>query len=161
MTTRYCVTKQIQWPDGTRVVEISSGDEDYTNPGALGGHFESHETATEAVEDAIALALKWQQESDEPVYIGRGYTMGMTMPFDPEDLDEGTFAEYRKWAEKQDEKLEHCDYCGAVIGEEKWEADDWSGTVFCSEYCATEAIRDSEDDDDDDEDEDDDDDEGF
>jgi hypothetical protein len=35
MTTRYCVTKQIQYPDGDRVVEISIGTFDYVNPDCL------------------------------------------------------------------------------------------------------------------------------
>jgi len=31
----YTVTRQIQWPDGTPVVEVSEGDINYTNPDAL------------------------------------------------------------------------------------------------------------------------------
>ncbi len=136
MTTNYCVTRQIQWPDGDKCVEISIGDEDYVNPDSIVGHWGCHALAIEAVEDAINVATKWQEDSEEPVWIGKGHTMGCTMPFDLEPLNEETFASLREWAKKRDDELPKCDYCGTPIVDEHWTHSFASDSRFCSEYCA-------------------------
>lgn len=133
MTTRYCVTKQIQYPDGDRVVEISIGTFDYVNPGCLSDGTKECETATEAVEYAIELAQQWQTECDEEVFIGKGYTNGCCMPFDPWELCEENYAELREWAIKRDDALPKCDQCGDIIDRE-WKHYDYEHR-FCSEYC--------------------------
>lgn len=130
--SNYCVTKQLQWPDRDRVVEVSVGDYNYTNPDAI-GHIEEFEFATEAAQRAIELQQEWQQEHpDEEVFVGHGYTMGCTAPFDPEEPEE-----LLAWAKERDDALPCCDQCGAKIPSEKstfrlFDED----AVFCQEHCA-------------------------
>lgn len=157
----YCVTRQRQWPDGDLCVELSSGSFDYINPGMLGskGLIGEYSLALEAAEAAIADALEWQKEESEPVHIGWGYTGGWTMPFDLNPLDEDTFTELREWAQKRDDKLDRCAYCGNPITSDEWHFNDYSDkdTKFCSEHCADKDYQeqwkanheDEEDDDDD------------
>lgn len=100
----YIVTRQIQWPEGRPVVEISSGGIDYTNPDALSprypGEFETFDDPVEAVEVAIAICRAWRKDGQKNARIGYGATGGMTLPFDP-----CTFKEGREWARKRREKL--------------------------------------------------------
>lgn len=133
MTTRYCVTKQIQYPDGDRVVEISIGTFDYVNPDCLSDGIKECETAIEAVEYAIELAQKWQTECGEEVFIGKGYTAGSSMPFDPWELCEDTYSRLRAWARERDADLPRCDHCGDIIDRE-WKHYHYDER-FCSMYC--------------------------
>jgi hypothetical protein len=145
MTTRYCVTKQIQYPDSDRVVEVSVATFDYVNPDCLSDGIKECETATEAVEYAIELAQKWQAECGEEVFVGKGYTGGNTMPFDPWELCELTFAKFRAWARERDEDLLRCDWCGSVIEDQnKYSVYDSGDFSFCREYCAEQFIASEE-----------------
>ena len=143
MTTRYCVTKQVQYPDGDRVVEISGGTFDYVNPDCLSDGIKECQTATEAVEYAIELAQKWQTECNEEVFIGKGYTGGNTMPFDPWELCEYTYLKFRAWARERDEDLLRCDHCGDAVNK-KHILHDYPDFVFCQEYCAEEFLVEQE-----------------
>ena len=136
--SNYCVTRQIQWPDGDLCVELSVGSSDYTNPGGLMGYLSEHDLAIEAAEEAIAEALKWQKETTEEVFIGWGCTGGWTMPFDLETLDDETFTRLREWAKERDDKLPKCDHCGNPIAGDDWWTNAYSDsdTRFCSESCA-------------------------
>jgi len=133
----WTVTRQMQWPDGANLVEVSEGGIDYTNPDALSakyaGEFKEFEDPREAAETAIEICKQWRHDrpKDKPK-VGAGATWGMTMPFDP-----STFKELRTWAKLLWNKLEKCG-CGKPLPEKKhrWTADDWSGAEFCSEYCA-------------------------
>lgn len=69
MTTRFCVTRQTQYPDGDLCVEISSGDFNYTNPRQI-GHVEEFSLALEAVEYAIDIAKQWQGSGNCPLLGG-------------------------------------------------------------------------------------------
>lgn len=130
--SNYCVTKQLQWPDGDRVVEVSVGDYNYTNPDAI-GHIEEFEFATEAAQRAIKLQQEWQQDHlDEEVSVGHGYTMGCTAPFESEEPEE-----LLAWAKERDDALPCCDQCGEKISSEEstfrlFDED----AVFCQEHCA-------------------------
>jgi hypothetical protein len=100
----FTVTRQIQWLDGTPIVEVSSGGRDYTNPDALSpqypGEFETYDDPVEAVEVAISICRAWRKAGKMAAKIGHGATGGMTMPFDP-----CTFEEARNWAKQRREKL--------------------------------------------------------
>lgn len=135
------VTRQIQWPTGDSVVEISDGGIDYANPDALTarykGEFNEFSDPREAVEAAIAIAEAWQNDSpDKVIMIGHGGTCGMTMPFEGMEICEETYAALREWAQEQYEELDKCQRCGDVLGKERWthpglpEEDE-----FCSENC--------------------------
>ena len=130
--SNYCVTKQVQWPDGDMVVEVSIGDFNYCNPGAM-GDIEEFEFAVDAAQRAIELQEEWQQEHpDEEVFVGYGYTGGNTMPFDPDEPEE-----LLAWAKQRDDTLPCCDQCGTKISDEKntFRLPD-EDAVFCQEYCA-------------------------
>ena len=100
----WTVTRQLQWPEGTPVVEVSSGGIDYTNPDALSprypGEFETYADPVEAVEAAILICRAWRKDSRKDAKVGYGATGGMTLPFDP-----STFQEARQWAKRCQEKL--------------------------------------------------------
>jgi hypothetical protein len=129
----FTVTRQLQWPEGTPVVEVSAGGLDYTNPDALvqryAGEFETFDDPRKAVAVAIAICKSWRKDGERRARIGHGATGGMTMPFDP-----CTFAQAMAWAERRYAELPKCDACGELLGKEtyhKWDSDE----KFCSEYC--------------------------
>lgn len=144
----YTVTRQLQWPEGTPMVEVSVGGIDYCNPDALvqryGGEFEEFINPIEAVETAIDICMAWRKDGEKDAQIGIGATLGMTMPF-----EECSFESAREWAKKEYASLQKCPQCGNLI-EEKQEL--WaSGFVtseggfvpdgeylYCSETCAEE-----------------------
>jgi hypothetical protein len=103
------VTRQLQWPEGKRVVEVSTGGMDYTNPDALvpkyEGEFEEFDDPGEAVEAAIKICRKWREDGCKDAKVGFGSTGGFTMPF------EGcSFKEAREWARKLAANM-HCEHC--------------------------------------------------
>lgn len=142
----YTVTRQCSWPDENYIVEISYGGIDYTNPDALRerypGEFKEYDDPREAVSVAIQIAHSWQADRPkEEIFIGRGATGGMTMPFDPEPLNEETFAEFRSWADKRYAELPKCSQCGDILPDNsrnRWRLLDhyFEGEFFCREYCA-------------------------
>ena len=83
----YTVTRQLQWPDGTPVVEISAGGMDYTNPDALSakypGEFETFDDPEEAAQAALQILALWRADGQPEAQPAYGATGGMTMPFDP------------------------------------------------------------------------------
>ena len=138
----YTVTRQSQWPSGDKVVEVSAGGQDYTNPDALGskygrlGEFETFISPVLAVEAAIAICRAWRKDGAPSAKVGYGATGGMTMPF-----DSCTYEEARAWAAKREEQLPRCDRCGELLPEEHYTVPDLDGERFCREYCAEEAYR--------------------
>ena len=62
--TKLVVTRQLQWPEGKRVVEVSVGGMDYVNPDALvakyQGELEEYDDPIEAVEAAIDVCRRWR-----------------------------------------------------------------------------------------------------
>lgn len=125
----YCVSKQIQWPDGTLMIEVSAGGIDYVNPGLVGNIHEFLDPR-EAVEKAIELRAEWQAQSkDEPVSIGYGATGGFTMPFSECDEQDA-----RRWSEKKYDSLLKCDWCGEILGQKTF-TDEYDDYKFCSESC--------------------------
>lgn len=136
--SKYTVTRQLQWPDGDRVVEVSVGSFDYCNPGSLASNYkgenEEYELATEAVNAALSIQEQWQKDlPGEEIGIAYGNTGGMTMPFSPCDKEE-----VLKWAEQRDADLPCCDHCGKKITGRSWISVDYQDFEFCSEYCVVE-----------------------
>jgi hypothetical protein len=141
MKTRYCVTRQIQFPGSDCVVEISIGGTDYTNPGVF-GDINEFETATEAVEFAIVDAEEWSgKETKDGVTIGYGATGGWTLPFSGHPLCEETYSALRQWAETADEALPRCEHCSDILGDKTWLAYGLDDQSFCSEHCADMAAQ--------------------
>ncbi len=134
----YTVTRQLQWPDGIHMVEVSCGDHNYTNPDALSaqysGEFEEFTDARDAVEVAIEIARAWRKDSRKQVSLGYGSTGGSTMPF-----ESSTVKAARAWARKAFEAAPKCAGCNGIMPDnnrEYWRANDWDGLEYCSEYCA-------------------------
>lgn len=141
----WTVTRQIQYPTGMHVVEISAGGIDYTNPDALSpqfrGEFAEFADPREAVATARNIAQQWRrQKPGRRVYVAHGATGGMTLPFEPESMKE-----LEAWAEKTWENTPKCARCGDVLGETKYSAgvvypdgdfNSYDDFVYCSEYCA-------------------------
>ena len=138
---KYTVTRQLQWPDGNQVVEVSVGSFDYCNPGVMvkryPGEMEEFSLAEDAANAALNIQRLWQQDCpDQKIEVGYGYTAGMTIPFDAcesEDLIE--------WARNRDKKLPCCIQCGERITEKPITIFSYSDLEFCREYCAEEWIN--------------------
>ena len=135
----FTVTRQLQWPEGTPVVEISHGGIDYTNPDALvqqyAGEFETYADPREAVDVAIAICKAWRQDGRKNAKVGIGATGGMTMPFDT-----STFREAKAWAKRMHDITPKCDRCGDILPEKHYYDPDEPDIKFCSEYCAEKSM---------------------
>ena len=147
----FTVTRQIRWPDGLRIVEISQGSYDLVNPDALvkkyAGEGEEYVSPVEAVEVAISIAQQWQTQTKETVYLAMGATHGHTAVFDEEPLTEETFAALRATAEEIEEGMPRCDRCGDLLGKDYVKIRDGGacdGGNYCSESCASNAIEEAE-----------------
>lgn len=138
---KWTVARQIQWPEGDPVVEISASGIDYTNPDALvqkyPGEFEEFTDPRGAVKVAIEICRKWRRDG-EKAHIGIGATGGMTMPF-----DRITFWDAEVWAKERYQSLEKCEFCGEILPEEYWTPEFPHGK-FCSEFCVEEFMKDYE-----------------
>lgn len=140
----YTVTRQIQFPEGAKVVEVSQGGLDYANPDMLQPGYskegETFHSPVEAAMAAIEICRAWRKDGHKEAKVGYGATLGFTMPFSP-----CTFQELREWAvdrfEKLLEQLPQCDHCGDPI----WDAQIWSipgePEQFCSQKCAEDAYE--------------------
>ncbi|MEA3427845.1 MAG: hypothetical protein U9Q84_01215 [Thermodesulfobacteriota bacterium] len=135
----YIVTRQMQWPYGQLVVEISEGGWDYVNPDALSakypGEFEEYKDPREALKTAIKIVKAWKKDKPEAkIGIATGYTGGYTMPFEPQSLKE-----LNQWAQEEASRLPKCARCGKIL--ESIDSDlyiDDSDDLFCSAFCADE-----------------------
>lgn len=145
----YTITRQIQWPEGKPVVEISYGGIDYCNPDALveeyRGEFEEYKNPKEAVKTAIEICKLWRKDGKKEARIGIGATGGMTMPFET-----CSFKEAIKWAGKEYKSLEKCQNCGSIMGKEKWSTGfitkrgDFISDgeyIYCSQNCAEKELQ--------------------
>lgn len=136
----YTVTRQLQWPDGTPVVEVSRGGIDYTNPDALvakyAGEFQTYDNPVEAVETAIAMCRAWRSDGKLRARVGVGATGGMTMPFEP-----CSYKDARQWAKRELEALPKCDRCGGALPEHHYIHPELDDQRFCSEFCAEAATE--------------------
>ncbi len=137
---KWTVTRQIQWPEGGPVVEVSAGGIDYCNPDALvqqyPGEFEEFTDPREAVKVAIEICRAWRHGGEKKACVGIGATGGMTMPF------EGTtFKAAEDWAVETVNSMEKCEFCGELLPEEYW-VDEFGDGKFCSEVCAVETLSD-------------------
>jgi len=135
----FTVTRQLQWPEGTPVVEVSHSGLDYTNPDALvaryDGEFETFDDPREAVRVAIAICRAWRQDGRRDAKVGIGATGGMTIPFDT-----ATFREAQRWADRMYGSMPKCDKCGGILPTDYHYAPDDPDTRFCSEHCAEASI---------------------
>lgn len=142
----YTVTRQIQWPEGLPIVEVSCGGLDYCNPDALvgkySGEFEEFKNPIEAVDAAISICRQWRKDGESKATVGIGATGGFTMPF-----DSCSFKNAARWAVKELETLEKCPYCNSILDnpEEYYNAGFFTeaafipyedGLKYCSGYCA-------------------------
>ena len=136
----YTVTRQIQWPDGDAVVEVSAGGRDYSNPDALmqryEGEFEEFLDPALAAEAAIAICRAWRRDGRKDAKVAWGSTGGMTLPFDP-----STFRALRRWAKAARKRLPTCDGCGDLLPQQPYRVGDHE-EWFCHEYCAERFERD-------------------
>jgi len=112
--TKLVVTRQRQWPEGKRVVEVSVGGMDYVNPDALvakyPGELAEYDDPIEAVEAAIDVCRKWRIEGGcKGAKVGFGSTGGFTIPF-----EDCTFKEARKWARSFAARM-HCEHCNSKL----------------------------------------------
>ena len=139
----YTVTRQSQWPSGDKVVEVSAGGPDYTNPDELAHKYadegRTYDSPVEAVEAAIRICQAWRQDGALDAQVGYGATYGMTMPFDA-----STFDEARTWARERLANLPRCDRCGELLPERHWTTSELMDESFCSENCAERAYEDSQ-----------------
>lgn len=135
----FTVTRQHRWHDGLKIVEVSQGGIDYTNPDALckkwQGEFEPHVGLTPAVEAAIGIAKAWQETTTDTVYIAVGCTEGMTAEFDAMPLTDETFDTLLEKAEKFDARLSRCEWCGDILTGKTY-GTLMHGYCFCSQNCA-------------------------
>lgn len=136
---KWTVTRQIQWPEGTPIVEISAGGIDYCNPDTLSpqykGELEEFADPREAVKVAIEICRAWRRGGEKKACVGIGATGGMTMPFEAT-----TFKNAEGWAEECWESLEKCEWCGGILPEEFW-MDEVGEGKFCSENCVEHLIE--------------------
>lgn len=136
----YTVTRQIQWPGGDPVVEVSNGGIDFTNPDALvekyPGEFEEFDDPRIAVETAIEICKAWRKDGCKKAKVGIGATGGMTMPFDT-----CSFKEAIEWANKEYESLGKCDRCGELLPKDHYVIPLEPDLKFCREYCADETYN--------------------
>ena len=131
----YTVTRQSQWPGGQKVVEISRGGLDYTNPDALAakydGEFEEFNDPRKAVKTAIRIARQWKKDQPkENIRVAVGNTGGYTCPFEPISREK-----LIKWANSEYESLSKCDRCGKIIEGPGYSLYENDG-MFCSTQCA-------------------------
>ena len=141
----WTVTRQSQWPSGEKMVEVSAGGPDYSNPDALVcrygglGERETFDSPVEAVEAAIRICQAWRQDGAPDAQVGYGATYGMTLPFDA-----STFDEARTWARERLANLPRCDRCGELLPERHWTTSELMDESLCSENCAERAYEESQ-----------------
>lgn len=139
--SEFTVTRQLRWPDGLHIVEISQGGLDWSGSDCLcrkyAGEQETFVGMVEAVETAIEVAKQWQTDKpNEEIFISCGNTHGMGLSFEEQPLTEEVFAALRQEAKEFDEKLPKCCQCGAMLGTRRYFSYDLDEEEFCSEYCA-------------------------
>jgi len=143
--SKFTVTRQHRWSDGLKIVEVSQGGVDYANPDALckkwQGEFDEYTGMTAAVEAAIGIAKAWQETTTDQIFIGVGFTHGMTMEFDALTLNDETFDMLLEKAEKFDADLPRCEHCGDILTGENYGHEFSDGYCFCSENCAENAYH--------------------
>ena len=146
----YSVTRQLQWPGGNRVVEISEGGIDCANPDALvkvySGELEEYSTLRQALKAAIRIAKNWKLDSpDKEIFIGRGAPGGMSIPLTQESLTERTFGGFREWTNQRLKEPPKCYWCAKPLSEvevdEIWQDSGFliGNEEFCSPRCTEKA----------------------
>lgn len=137
----YYVSRQVYWPEGQHVVEIAPGF-DHASPGQLVAQYKSQgeggefDDPIEAAEAAILVRRQWAKDSGKRIGLSFG------------DADVGWEAWTQKkllaWADKMHEKVEKCDWCGAVLGSkrgDRWQHQDFPDETFCSERCVEKMLE--------------------
>lgn len=140
----YTVTRQLQFPDGLEVVEVSQGGLDYANPDMLSprypGEGDSYDSPLEAAGTAIEICRAWRQDGHKAAKVAYGATGGMTLPFSP-----CTFDELRTWAKTRYQQmldcLQPCNHCGQPIWDPRkaYSVPGLGADRFCREKCAEDA----------------------
>jgi hypothetical protein len=131
----YFVSRQACYYSHDLTVEVAAGGLDYAGPDMLvsryPGEGKEFNDPQEAVETAIEICRAWRKDGEKRAKVACGSTGGMGIEIEPD-----TFPGARAWAKKVYAALPKCDGCGDLMGKEKFQADDWSGSEFCSERCA-------------------------
>lgn len=131
----FYVSRQVVWPEGSRVVEVVSPGMDHAGPDMLVDHFKSlgegkeFVDPREALEAALAVRDAWQAKStaeDED-----------TVQVNFLGHDEETDEELSALAETMFEKMPKCDHCGDPLGPKRDQYTNYeTGEKYCSENCA-------------------------
>ncbi len=141
----YIVTRQKYWPNGDKVVEITSGGRDSIGPDALvekyPGEWEEFDDPNEALDAARIIHNLWYDVDKDILGIGIGDTWGGSLPLEPTDPRDEALD---RWAKVQFDALERCDHCGEIFRDNERFCDIELGIdfgMFCSEYCCAEAYE--------------------
>jgi len=137
----------------------SAGDYDYhvevahdfeaTSPDALGvkykelGEGEGYEDPREAATAAIKVAARWAQDESERIGLAWQTRAGGYFGVVADEADE---EELKSLAEKEYESIPKCARCGDILGK-TWYHDYFGEDKYCSEFCATETMRELDEDD--------------
>lgn len=149
----FVVTRQEYYYSGARVVEIETRGWDYVGTGALVlryselGEGDTFDDPREAAMVAYRVWREWVRDEDD-VQMSFGTTGGIGTEHDPQDTDENDNPIYMTpiqvfmHADAAWENLPKCEYCGDVLGEDRY-GNEFSEDEYpyCSEYCAEEAAR--------------------
>lgn len=155
MSAPYFVSRQLQWPDGERLVEIAEGGRDYSGPDMLStkypGEGREYDDPREAVRVGLEILAAWRADQPEtegdPIAIGYGNTLGMGLPITASEEEQ-----VRAWAEEEYQSLRKCAECGDILTGSKrdWaqimqppdnvfayndDVDEEAKLYFCSERC--------------------------
>lgn len=121
----FFVSRQIS-QEGTRFVEVVSRVGDI-GPDMLApkypGEGGEYDDPREAVATALSVASRWGKAIQEGIEIRIG-----SVPMDTEDA--------RKWADTRFESLPKCDYCGDLLGADRYTTLADPDGRYCSGQCA-------------------------
>jgi hypothetical protein len=143
----FFVSRQIEYPSGTYLVEICEG-QDYASPDMLTikygrlGEGQEFSSPIEAVESAIAIKEAWRKDLKLSLFKKHNkkvpaITFGCTHGFSGVSLPRMTYKKLRETAEKLYATLAKCDQCGDLLGKQTFTHDFADkDQKFCREYCA-------------------------
>lgn len=143
--SRYFVSRQMVWPDGTPVVEIA-GCLDMAGPDMLVENFKSEGEGREFDDprEAVAAAIRirdlwWAAGKDRSLKDWEKIELRLQRSFVIQEVDELDDEALLAWAEKRFENIKKCAECGDPIYKGGYYPDGCFGDeayLCCREYCA-------------------------